>query len=1327
MDAVGTSLQPAGRESDRVKLLVHGWYGAGNVGDELLLALLKMWAQAEGADVKVMSIAPKLTTAMHGCEAVDRHNLYSVALAMKDSDLFVLGGGGLLQAHDDFTVPALYDFHRPDIAGYVRPALMAKQFGLTTLAWAQGVGPLSSGDPEDIVSSLLRNLDFVSVRDRESLETLRMLGGGDNVVCAPDAVWAFPLSVSNPSVDRQRIRIGIVVRDWHEWSAFDWSSSLVEFLLHALDPERHELVWIPFQPYEVPGRSSSDLALIERLTGMVPAPFVQEVCKLHSPQEAVQAINDCDALVAMRLHAQIVGLKLGLPVMAVEYDKKMAATSELAGVLDHCRLTQVDFKQGLMGKIERWLKDVDGRSASASSETVMKLTNDAQRHRDVLRAAINAARKSPARRWDAKDGFDWVNAWSNFGGNISEDFHDIRDAWRLLKMAAKYQLDDMDERRAVLEKSQLYQDGVVRAVAESMKSIEEIAQQISAGVSNRNELEMTLASLAELVTHQAAEIGEKQRLFERYVDDFQQREREHQALLADEKKRFERYSDDFQQREREHQALLAGEQKRFERYSDEFQHREREHQALIVDQQERLERHVEDSQRRERECGVLTDQLLQHQAWLKSIRLEADGLKSKMQVLQHDLELRNNLLTQERQRNAALRGSTSWRVTQPLRSIKRFLWRLGPERDSMEMPLATHDPQLPVAVDPSRLNATHGFASDSKAPLPSQAPEIRDWRETSCRKVFFFTGVPYDDIGGGQRAAQLARVLLSRGERVHYVYAYRKWHEGVEVESEVCIPRLEHTFLGNSTVEDVLADAKPGDVAIFELPHIDFKSALDICSRCGVSSVFELIDAWDSSLGGDWFSEEVFQYFIDRSDKVVGTAKVLQGVLKSRGRADALYLPNAANESIFDAYRHYERPAELEPEKRVALYFGSLYGEWFDWEALDAAARHCPDTVFYLIGDPPVGLTVAENIRFLGPKNIDELPAFLRHADIALLPFKPGHISDAVSPIKIFEYLYMGVPVISNLLPEVVDYPNVSIATSVEEFARLCAAPARTGEDVDRFIMENSWGARVDALASPRFVVGKKVSAIVLIHNNRAIIERCLTSLLRHGEDFWAEVIVVDNDSCDGGAEYVEAHFPQVKLLRNNRNGCSSGRNLGVAHASGDYLAFFDSDQWLTNRGGIEEALQILEARPDIGAVGWAAGWFADGNDNFGGPIMDYMPARGTNVAEYQQYGVRTDIAYLGSGGLFLHRDIFHATGGFDEFYDPTCFEDTDFTLSIKATGRKIAYRDLQGVRHQPHQTTSASAGNESYQALFRRNANYFGKKWQANHPDYFFDAPPHP
>ena len=184
-----------------------------------------------------------------------------------------------------------------------------------------------------------------------------------------------------------------------------------------------------------------------------------------------------------------------------------------------------------------------------------------------------------------------------------------------------------------------------------------------------------------------------------------------------------------------------------------------------------------------------------------------------------------------------------------------------------------------------------------------------------------------------------------------------------------------------------------------------------------------------------------------------------------------------------------------------------------------------------------------------------------------------------------------------------------------------------------------------------------------------------------------------------------EKYENEIILLRNSINGCSSGRNLGAKHAKGEYLLFLDSDQWIVSDYWLDSAIDIMNNDINIGAVGWNAGWFEPGKTT--GPIVDYFPNRGM---ENSEIWYKSDIAYLATSGFLMKKNLFEKIGGFDEFYDPTCFEDTDISLKIREYGYELAYCPYMALMHLPHQTTQS--GSERHTKLMERNGKYFWDKW---------------
>ncbi len=111
--------------------------------------------------------------------------------------------------------------------------------------------------------------------------------------------------------------------------------------------------------------------------------------------------------------------------------------------------------------------------------------------------------------------------------------------------------------------------------------------------------------------------------------------------------------------------------------------------------------------------------------------------------------------------------------------------------------------------------------------------------------------------------------------------------------------------------------------------------------------------------------------------------------------------------------------------------------------------------------DPPI------NLHFLGLKPQRQLPAYLAHCDVGLIPWVVNDITQATSPLKVYEYLAMRVPVVAPNLPPLTGMPGVYLARDRQDFlAKIeLARQLRLPEaQIAGFIRENNWRARVDRL-----------------------------------------------------------------------------------------------------------------------------------------------------------------------------------------------------------------------------------------------------------------------
>jgi hypothetical protein len=114
----------------------------------------------------------------------------------------------------------------------------------------------------------------------------------------------------------------------------------------------------------------------------------------------------------------------------------------------------------------------------------------------------------------------------------------------------------------------------------------------------------------------------------------------------------------------------------------------------------------------------------------------------------------------------------------------------------------------------------------------------------------------------------------------------------------------------------------------------------------------------------------------------------------------------------------------------------------------------------------------------------------------------------------------------------------------------------------------------------------KKISVIIVSWNARELLQKCLESIQETGKLLVREIIVVDNGSRDGSPEMVAQQFPEVALVRAEKNlGFSRANNLGIKRASGTYLALLNSDV-IVHPGCFDILARFLESHDDVGLVG---------------------------------------------------------------------------------------------------------------------------------------------
>ncbi|GMQ85988.1 MAG: hypothetical protein BMS9Abin07_1558 [Acidimicrobiia bacterium] len=348
-------------------------------------------------------------------------------------------------------------------------------------------------------------------------------------------------------------------------------------------------------------------------------------------------------------------------------------------------------------------------------------------------------------------------------------------------------------------------------------------------------------------------------------------------------------------------------------------------------------------------------------------------------------------------------------------------------------------------------------------PVPQAGADPIRRDPIAAEPVVILAAVPMHDVGGGSRGAQMALELVTRGYHVTYVHLYPSY-EQVDLGLRYIHPHLEQVRFDRFDAT-VLGERTGGSagVVMLELPAPRYLEVATGLHDAGWDLVYDIIDDWsDPALGGDWFDSEGERDLIATADAVVASAPDLVEHAASAGR-DATLVPNAVNASVF-ATGETDRPVDL-PDGPLIGYHGSLYGDWFDWEALADVARRYPDATLVLIGEArrvPEGLP--DNVVFLGLKAQQDLPGYLSRFDVGIVPFVVTPTTHAVSPLKVYEYLACAVPVAAPPLRALEGVDGVH--TDPDLTRAVAAALAAPRPDSAQALRHHSWGNRLGDLFS---------------------------------------------------------------------------------------------------------------------------------------------------------------------------------------------------------------------------------------------------------------------
>jgi glycosyltransferase involved in cell wall biosynthesis len=198
-----------------------------------------------------------------------------------------------------------------------------------------------------------------------------------------------------------------------------------------------------------------------------------------------------------------------------------------------------------------------------------------------------------------------------------------------------------------------------------------------------------------------------------------------------------------------------------------------------------------------------------------------------------------------------------------------------------------------------------------------------------------------------------------------------------------------------------------------EFPHPSAFTLVATASALGWLVLYDVLDEWEEfhRVGqAAWYDRAFEEHLCGAADAVVAVNDYLAGRVRALGCPAVEVVPNGLKPGI----ERVDRVRTLPQGEVTVGYFGHLTAAWFDWTLLAGAARARPGWKFYVIGygGEPGRVELPGNVQLLGRKPQKELAGWAANWDVAIVPFQAEALAAGADPIKTYEYLAMGLPVV---------------------------------------------------------------------------------------------------------------------------------------------------------------------------------------------------------------------------------------------------------------------------------------------------------------------------
>ena len=301
------------------KIMISGYYGFNNTGDEAILKSMVRAFKEKIPQVKiaVLSHNPLQTSQTYKVKAINRLHLIKIIRCLRNVNLFISGGGGLLQDSTGKGWSILY---------YLGLILITKIVKVPVMIYAQGIGPINKKINKLLIKWILNKVNLITVRDNHSKKLLNNLGVSEPLIYVnSDPVFLLKKKNINHIIDNypyiqklinpdDRPLIGVSIREYKS-NGSDLKRIFAQAADYLIENYQAKIIFLPFQFDEDVHISEKILSLMKNQA---------DVLKIKlEPEELLSLLSRLSLVVGVRLHSIIFSSMANIPFIALNYDPKV--------------------------------------------------------------------------------------------------------------------------------------------------------------------------------------------------------------------------------------------------------------------------------------------------------------------------------------------------------------------------------------------------------------------------------------------------------------------------------------------------------------------------------------------------------------------------------------------------------------------------------------------------------------------------------------------------------------------------------------------------------------------------------------------------------------------------------------------------------------------------------------------------------------------------------------------------------------------------------------------------------------------------------------------